>query len=186
MTLPASLPISLAQIQTEFGAPAGTALGQFLRGGIYVPNTAQNLGVPTALPISISQFVGAGANPIVFPNTDVLGFTISPADATAGFILANTGQRQQNVNGSVTDLGAWLTAGSAADYACFATVNSGTLTSGTTGVWENLGTSRSWTRVNTNNAPSAPSVNLIIQIRRVSDSVVMATATVNLTAQVDT
>lgn len=184
MTLPASLPISLSQIYAEFGG-AGQPLSAFVRGGAYVPNTAQNLGVPTSLPISISHFVGAGANPIVLPNTNVDSFTISPADSTAGFNLNSSGQRQQNVNGTTTNLGAWLTAGSASDYAARATINSGTLTSGPTGTWDVLSTTRSWTKVNTNNSPSAPSVNLTIEIRRVSDSVVMAAATVILTATVD-
>lgn len=59
MTLPTSLPLSLGQVYTEFGAPAGTPLGSFLRGGAYVPNVSQNNNVPTALPISLGQLLGA-------------------------------------------------------------------------------------------------------------------------------
>lgn len=61
MTLPASLPLTLAQICTEFGAPTGTALGAFLRGGSYVPNTAGNASVPTSLPIKFTDLLGASA-----------------------------------------------------------------------------------------------------------------------------
>lgn len=49
----------MSDITTEFLAPLGTPLSQFLRGGPYVPNTAQNAGVPTSLPLSMSQLVGA-------------------------------------------------------------------------------------------------------------------------------
>lgn len=38
----------------------------------------------------------------------------------------------------------WLINGAAANYDIKVTLNSGTLTSGTTGSWLNLGTSRSW------------------------------------------
>lgn len=61
MALPSSGNISITQIQTEFGAPAGTALSAFLRGGAYVPDTATNAGVPTALPITVTDFYGASA-----------------------------------------------------------------------------------------------------------------------------
>jgi hypothetical protein len=61
MTLPASPPITLGQVCTEFGAPSTTALGAFLRGGAWVPNTPTNSGVPTALPISLGQLCGASA-----------------------------------------------------------------------------------------------------------------------------
>lgn len=61
MTLPASRPITLGQVCTEFGAPATTHLGAFLRGGSYVPNTAGNAGVPTSLPITLGDLLGASA-----------------------------------------------------------------------------------------------------------------------------
>lgn len=49
----------LSDVYAEFGAPAGTGLSQFLRGGPYVPNVAANAGVPTSLPIRLSQLAGA-------------------------------------------------------------------------------------------------------------------------------
>jgi len=59
MTLPASPPITMGQIYAEYGAPVGTPLGSFLRGGPYVPNTAQNANVPTSLPISMDKLCGS-------------------------------------------------------------------------------------------------------------------------------
>lgn len=61
MTLPTTRPITLGQVCTEFSAPATTHLGAFLRGGAWVPNTAGNAGVPTSLPISLGDLLGASA-----------------------------------------------------------------------------------------------------------------------------
>ncbi len=61
MTLPTSRPISLGQVCTEFGAPSNTHLGAFVRGGAYVPDTTQNAGVPSGLPISLGDLLGASA-----------------------------------------------------------------------------------------------------------------------------
>lgn len=63
MTLPASRPITLAQVCTEFGAPSNTTLGAFVRGGSWVPNTPGNSGVPTAKPITLGDLLGASAAP---------------------------------------------------------------------------------------------------------------------------
>lgn len=62
MTLPASPPITMAQVRTEFGGTAGvTKLSAYVRGGSYVPNTPTNSGVPTSVPIKLSQLCGASA-----------------------------------------------------------------------------------------------------------------------------
>lgn len=54
-----SNPATMSSVYAEFGAPAGTPLSAFLRGGSYVPNVAANAAVPTSLPISLSQLAGA-------------------------------------------------------------------------------------------------------------------------------
>jgi len=56
MTLPASGPLSLADIQTEFGGSNPISLDEYYRGGAYV--TANNTSVPTSGVISISNFYG--------------------------------------------------------------------------------------------------------------------------------
>ena len=59
MTLQATPPISLGDVEAEFGAPSGTALGAFVRGGAWVPDgPAANAGVPTAKPISLGDMLG--------------------------------------------------------------------------------------------------------------------------------
>lgn len=54
MTLPASPPITMAQICAEYVVAGTTPLNSFVRGGGIVPNTAQNAAVPTTLPISMA------------------------------------------------------------------------------------------------------------------------------------
>lgn len=52
-------PTSLADVRAVFGAPAGTPLHDFVRGGAWVPNIPQNAGVPMAPPIRLAQLAGA-------------------------------------------------------------------------------------------------------------------------------
>lgn len=59
MTLPASGPISLLDIQTEFGGAAPIGTDEYYRGGSYV--TSNNTSVPTSGAISFSNFYGGSA-----------------------------------------------------------------------------------------------------------------------------
>lgn len=59
MALPSSPPINMLQVCAEFGAPAGTGITSFYRGGPYVPNIPQNANVPTSGYIQILQLLGA-------------------------------------------------------------------------------------------------------------------------------
>lgn len=82
MALPASPPISLTQIQDEFGAPRGTGITAFVRGGAWVPNTPTNASVPTSPPISLLSLLGAAAyTPMVVTVPNVNGATISGGGA---------------------------------------------------------------------------------------------------------
>jgi hypothetical protein len=55
MALPAAYaPISLGQIQSEFGGAAPTAITEYYRGGLYT--TANNTNVPTSGTIALSNF----------------------------------------------------------------------------------------------------------------------------------
>ena len=56
MALQGSGPISLANIQTEFGGSNPISLSEYYRNGAYV--TSNNTGVPTSGAISLSQFYG--------------------------------------------------------------------------------------------------------------------------------
>lgn len=59
MALPTNPPISLSQIQAEFGAPSTTGITDFRRGGAYVPNTPANAGVPASGDIGLLHLLGA-------------------------------------------------------------------------------------------------------------------------------
>ena len=104
----------------------------------------------------------------------------TPADATATYSLTSGGLETATGASSST----WLLSGAASDYDVRATVVSGTLTTGTTGSWLNLGTTRTWTKVRTSNISGIDTVSLTIEISLAGAGVAIATATVDLTAEV--
>ena len=62
MTLPLSGPISLSDIQAEFGGTDPIGLKEYYKGGAYVLTTDYAPNVPTSGPISLSNFYGAKKN----------------------------------------------------------------------------------------------------------------------------
>lgn len=126
--------------------------------------------------------VGLGA---LITNTEVIDNRLWPMTATAQYLLNNSGQAQTvGEDGPSNIPGEWLRAGAAADYEVRATLISGTVSSGTTGAWQSLATTRQWSRNRTTIGSS--SCALTIEIRRAVDSVVVTTATITLSANVDT
>lgn len=71
MALPVSGPLSLANIQAEFGGSNPISLSEYYRGGAYVPNTANTATIPTSGPISISNFYGTQKS---YTNTQVANY----------------------------------------------------------------------------------------------------------------
>lgn len=61
MAVRSSKPVTLAQVRAEFGAPVGTPLHAFVRGGSWVSDNSVNNGVPTSPPISLGDLLGASA-----------------------------------------------------------------------------------------------------------------------------
>ena len=68
-----------------------------------------------------------------------------------------------------------------ANYEVRATLVSGALTSGTTGTFQALGVTRSW-NVSVS-APGSANAVLTIEIRRIGTTTILATATVDITAE---
>lgn len=95
MTLPASGQIDILQILAEFGAPAGTPLTSMVRGGAYVPNNAQNVNVPTAPPISCTDFYGAA-------NYTPVSGSASPSPVDEQVFLNEPAPGSQTVFGNTT------------------------------------------------------------------------------------
>lgn len=115
----------------------------------------------------------------------VTASAVSPADATAAYKLDLNGSVYEAINNGADNLlETWRLSGTSADFESRATLNSGTLSTGTTGVWQVLSSSSVWTTQNTNDLDSTVSAGLTIEIRRVSDSVVVASAAVSLVANV--
>ncbi len=105
---------------------------------------------------------------------------LAPVTLTVFHELTNTGA----INNSLTELAKWITPQiGMANYEVFATLNSGSLTSGSTGAWLNLGTTRKWGIIRS--TVGASSANLTLQIRRVGTAITLATSTVQLSANVE-
>jgi len=84
-------------------------------------------------------------------------------------------------NNTTSQLGTWLTFGTASNYEVRATVVSGTLSSGTTGSWLDLASDREWTvaqvTVGINTAV------ITVEIRNASTLVVVDSATIEIEAE---
>lgn len=109
----------------------------------------------------------------------------SPADSSITYALNN----DKSITGPG---GVWLTGEAVGDYEVRATqvsdtgTGSGTSVSGTLNTWMNLGTSRAWSVFATANGNSSRRWVLTIEIRRVSDLVVVDTATIDIEASTST
>lgn len=69
MALPTSGPLTLADIQTEFGGSNPISLSEYYAGGAYVPagTTGTYGAVPSSGTISIQNFYGTSNGPTFFP-----------------------------------------------------------------------------------------------------------------------
>jgi hypothetical protein len=92
MALPTDGPLSLGNIQTEFGGSNPIALSEYYRGGGLVPNITANNSIPTSGTIKVSDFYGTTA---VVASAYTLGYG-STAGTACGF--ASTGTFYQSVN----------------------------------------------------------------------------------------
>lgn len=122
-----------------------------------------------------------GAAEVSFIDRSAFTSALSPANATATWSAESTG----NDTGSGLSSRVWLLSGAAADYELFASVTSGALTSGTTGSWLSLGTTRSYSVTRTDDADGQDQAVLACEVRRASDLVVIATFDVSITAIVN-
>lgn len=116
--------------------------------------------------------------------------TADPADAFTGYRLGTDGITSNRAGNSgssyINDPRGWLEPrdGAAADsYECFATLNSGTLTSGTTGSWLALTADRTWTVDQT--VVGIKQAQITVQIRLIGTATVLDTAVITFYAQVE-
>jgi hypothetical protein len=83
MALPSSGPITLAQIQAEFGGPAPNSLANYYKGGPYVKATDYAPNVPTSGAISLGDFYSARKttlHTLTYTEAGVSSTFIVPAD----------------------------------------------------------------------------------------------------------
>lgn len=115
-------------------------------------------------------------------------FSFNPTPANAGYRIPTDGIEESGTGNPISYsdvLGAEEVVkpvSNLSDYEVRMTVNSGTFSSGTTGTWQSLGTQRTWTK--TQSSVGSSSVNGTIEIRKIGTTDVLASATVDLTAEV--
>lgn len=124
---------------------------------------------------------GRGGPRVAITDQEVAASGAAPQSAT--YRLDNAGAARAIVGVSNVILENWITPTSAAGaaYEARATVVSGSLSSGTTGSWLSLGTTRDW-NVSRGSVGLSTCI-LTIEIRRASDSVVIDSATITLSAE---
>jgi hypothetical protein len=121
---------------------------------------------------------------ISITNKTITRSTIS-GTATATYTLDNDGNVRSH-SGTVQEVWCSIfgvaTAGPTANYEARATLQSGTINTGTFGSWLNLGTDRSWSNVNPNEDDSTISGTMLIEIRSTGGTV-LDSATITISAQ---
>jgi hypothetical protein len=139
-------------------------------------------GVASGAIIMPTNFYGKSAGATVNFNDAVVTAAGVPAQS-AGYRIDANGFVYQVVNGVDTSLGQWVTPTSAAgNYEVFATVTSGSVSSGTTGSWVATSGSPLWTRV----AVISGTINiveLVMDVRATGTGTVLDSWSITLEAE---
>jgi hypothetical protein len=188
MTLPTpGVSLSMSQIQGEFGGSNPISLSEYYAGGSYVPagTTGSNGAVPSSGTISISKFYGTSNAIIAFDSYNLSDFELDPNDATCYYQINSNGNVYgTNVGVPLDLLEQWATPTSiASQYEVFATLNTGSLSSGTTGSWLSLGTTRLWSVTRT--TVGARVANMTMEVRKIGTATVLDTWTIEIEALVE-
>lgn len=131
--------------------------------------------------VDTTTISGTVSEPVALTNQNVFASNVG-ATATAGMRLGFDGVAATLRNGGAFPIsGQWLLGGSAADYDARWTTTSGTLSGGNNGVWENLGSTRQWTRNRT--VAGTATCTGTLEIRPAGGGATLASATIDLTAE---
>lgn len=185
MALPSSGALSLNDIQTEFGGSNPISLSEYYAGGGRVPAGMSGTygAVPSSGTISIRDFYGT--TQVTISLTDQTIYTSNVPTVYLYYTLTSGGQAQYSLvsgGGSPTNLEQWCTPTSqATNYEAKVTVTSGSLNGGTTGSWVDLATTSSW-YIQNSTSRSTVSCTFTVEIRRKGTTVVVDTATIQLSA----
>jgi hypothetical protein len=188
MALPTSGPLTLADIQTEFGGSNPISLSEYYAGGGLVPagTTGTNGAVPSSGTISISNFYGTSNVVVSFESYGLVDLAFSPNDAYCYYQINSNGNVYGTTLGVPFDLlEQWISPTSAASgYEVYATLSSGTLTYGTLNTWLPMTASQEWYVAETGNVGSTIA-SLAFQVRKTGTTTVLDTWTVDLEATVE-
>lgn len=186
MTLQSSGAISILDIVGEFGGSGSHSLTEYYRGGAFVPNISENSSIPTSGTISLTDFYGATATPPI--TVTITNRTLTDGTASGGstalvsYSLQSNGQLEVTEQDATTNVsGEWASptgAGVGNDFEVRVTTTGDGLTSGPTGSWISLGTTRTWT--NTASGGGSKSTTLTVQIRDSFSQTIQDTASVTL------
>lgn len=190
MPLPSSGPLSLNDIQTEFGGTNPISLSEYYAGGANVPaGTTGTFGaVPSSGAISIQNFYGTSKIVYRLDNNTYIDlglFGVFPAQVVFR-VNSNGTVEASTFNSGVVDSYNWLTPTTGSTtYYVRATLNSGSLNSGTTGVWQALTTDRVWDVYVNEFTSGSQNANLTIAIATDSGGTnIVVSATISLEASV--
>jgi hypothetical protein len=193
MPLPApGVPLSLSQIQTEFGGTNPISLSEYYAGGGLVPSgtSGTNGAVPSSGTISINNFYGTSAVVYRLDSDVYIDTQLSPDDAQVDFFVNSNGTILATAGISFPFTLAsynWLTPTTGSTtYYVRATLTSGTFTSGTTGTWLALTSNHSWRTAYTFNTPGNKMTTATFEIATDSGGTnVVVSASISLEAFVD-
>lgn len=118
---------------------------------------------------------------------DISDTQLTPTTCTAGLRVDADGKLYSIATLSSAEVANWITPLTSAGvlYSVRVTVNSGSLTTGTSGSWLTLETDREWTVVQDGGTVGTQTANITVEIRRGSGAA-LDSATINLTAEVVT
>lgn len=116
---------------------------------------------------ALAALVGSAYGGHTISLSNVSASSIGSGVQTASYELTNAGDVRETEGGATNDVGDWIAPkDSFANYEVRATLNTGSVDSGTTGSWLNLGTTRTWSVTDaTAGAGGTKDADLTIEIR---------------------
>lgn len=123
---------------------------------------------------------------VLISDATLTDLTIDPAACSVSYQLTSAGVANSITTSAGTGaIENWVnpTGAAGANYEARVTVNTGTLTSGTTGTWTALSSTQTWNV--TRSTVGTKACNITVEIRLTSTGAVLDSATIDLSANVD-
>ena len=128
------------------------------------------------------MLLAGGGDLVKISNVTIASIDATPAVPSSAYRLSSTGSIDSIISpGGTTSLGNWVVpTTSASKYEAMATVTSGTLSSGTTGLFISCAANPTWTK-NTSARGTFTAV-ITVDIRLIGTTTVLTSASITLTA----